>query len=113
MNLKITSLKFPEVNKLEVEIVERKGIGHPDTICDALAEKLSAELSKFYLDKFGFILHHNVDKGLLLGGYAIPRFGGGKVKDPIEIFLVGRATREYKGIKVPVEEIAIESEESG
>ena len=109
MNLKITSLNFPEVNKIEVEIVERKGIGHPDTICDALAEKLSAELSKFYLEKFGFILHHNVDKGLLLGGYAIPRFGGGEVKDPIEVFLVGRATREYKGIKVPVEEIAMES----
>jgi S-adenosylmethionine synthetase len=24
-----------------VEVVERKGIGHPDTICDALAETLS------------------------------------------------------------------------
>jgi S-adenosylmethionine synthetase len=29
----------------EVEIVERKGIGHPDTICDALAETLSRNLS--------------------------------------------------------------------
>jgi S-adenosylmethionine synthetase len=24
----------------DVEVVERKGIGHPDTICDALAEEI-------------------------------------------------------------------------
>ena len=30
-----------------VEIVERKGVGHPDTICDALAEELSRALCRF------------------------------------------------------------------
>jgi S-adenosylmethionine synthetase len=71
----------------EVEIVERKGLGHPDTICDALAEELSIALSRFYLEEFGLILHHNVDKVLLWGGVSRPAFGGGEVIEPMEIFL--------------------------
>lgn len=88
-----------------VEIVERKGIGHPDTICDALAEELSRSLCRFYLENFGLILHHNVDKVLLWGGSSQSAFGGGKVLAPMEIFMAGRATCEYKGIKVPLQEL--------
>lgn len=88
-----------------VEIVERKGIGHPDTICDALAEELSRNLCRYYLDNFGLILHHNVDKALLWGGTSRPEFGGGKIVSPIEIFLAGRATAEYKGTRVPIDEL--------
>ena len=109
MNIKVTPLDTTPVYKQEIEIVERKGLGHPDTICDALAEKLSAELCKFYYEKFGFVLHHNVDKNLLVGGSALPKFGGGEVLEPIEIFLSGRAIKEYKGVKIPVDEIAVES----
>ncbi len=108
MNVRVTPLDTQPVYRQEIEIVERKGLGHPDTICDALAEKLSAELCKFYYEKFGFVLHHNVDKNLLVGGSALPRFGGGEVTEPIEIFLAGRAIKEYKGVKVPVDEIAVE-----
>src|SRR5690606_36935794 len=86
----------------------RKGIGHPDTICDALVEQLSRSLSRFYLERFGEILHHNVDKGLLFGGAARPAFGGGTVLEPIEVYLTGRATREYRGVRVRVEELASE-----
>ena len=32
-----------------MELVERKGIGHPDTICDALVEVISHALSGMYL----------------------------------------------------------------
>ncbi len=108
MNVRVTPLDTQPVYRQEIEIVERKGLGHPDTICDALAEKLSAELCKFYYEKFGFVLHHNVDKNLLVGGSALPKFGGGEVTEPIEIFLSGRAIKEYKGLKVPVDEIAVE-----
>lgn len=88
-----------------VEIVERKGIGHPDTICDALAEELSRALCQFYLKNFGFILHHNVDKVLLRGGSSSAAFNGGEIQVPMEIYMAGRATFEYKGIKVPVDEL--------
>lgn len=89
-----------------VEIVERKGLGHPDTICDALAEEFSVALSKFYLERFGLILHHNVDKALLCGGAARPSFGGGEVLEPFDIYLSGRATAEFKSVRVPIDELA-------
>lgn len=92
-----------------VEIVERKGIGHPDTICDALAEELSRALCRFYLERFGLVMHHNVDKVLLWGGSSLPAFGGGEILAPMEIFLAGRATCEFKGIKVPLEDLVHES----
>ncbi len=89
-----------------VEIVERKGLGHPDSICDGIAEEISIALSKYYLDNFGTILHHNVDKGLLVGGEAKPEFGGGEVISPIKIIPAGRATKIVGDKTVPVDEIA-------
>lgn len=109
MHLHISLLKCPAVASLPMEIVERKGLGHPDTICDALAEACSRSLSNYYLDNFGLILHHNVDKVLLCGGQALASFGGGEMIAPIEIYLAGRATELVGGIKVPVHELAIES----
>ena len=99
----------PPPDERLVEVVERKGIGHPDTICDALAEEVSKTLSRTYLQRFGRVLHHNVDKALLCGGSASPHFGGGEVTTPIEIILAGRVTRSLGGIDVPVEALAIES----
>jgi S-adenosylmethionine synthetase len=92
----------------EVEIVERKGIGHPDTICDALAETLSRNLCQEYQRRFGEILHHNVDKALLCGGRAAAAFGGGNVRAPINIYLAGRAITEVGNEVIPIKEIAVE-----
>jgi S-adenosylmethionine synthetase len=93
----------------EVEIVERKGQGHPDTLCDAIAERFSVLLSRFYLDRFGVILHHNVDKVLLRGGASRPSFGGGDVLEPVEIYLAGRAVTQVSGVAVPVDALAREA----
>jgi len=101
-------MDFKPVYENPVEIVERKGTGHPDTICDNLAEELSAALCKLYLEEFGFVQHHNVDKALLVGGVAEPKFGGGEIITPIEIYLVGRAIKEKDGKPLPVDELAIE-----
>ena len=91
-----------------VEVVERKGVGHPDTLCDLLAEAVSVGLSRAYVERFGQVLHHNVDKALLIGGAARPAFGGGQMLKPIEITLAGRATRQFAGAVIPVEELAVE-----
>jgi S-adenosylmethionine synthetase len=104
----ISLLEGPSPAALPLEVVERKGLGHPDTICDALAENLSRALSRFYLERCGAILHHNVDKALLCGGAAHPAFGGGEVVAPIDIYLAGRATAEFEGVTIPVEDLAIE-----
>jgi S-adenosylmethionine synthetase len=92
-----------------VEVVERKGLGHPDTICDALAESFSQALSLECRHCAGDILHHNVDKALLWGGRSIPKFGGGEIVSPISIYLAGRATSEIGAERIPIEDIAIES----
>lgn len=107
MSIVVSELDGAAVAAQPVEIVERKGLGHPDTLCDALAEEVSLTLSRFYLERFGFVLHHNVDKVLLRGGAARPAFAGGEVDEPIELYLAGRATRDYGGVKIPVDELAI------
>ncbi len=107
-NVVVSQMDFKPVYENPVEIVERKGTGHPDTICDNLAEELSVALCKLYVEEFGFVQHHNVDKALLVGGIADPRFGGGEVIAPIEIYLVGRAIKEKGGKPLPVDELAIE-----
>lgn len=88
----------------DVEVVERKGFGHPETIYDALAESLSRNTKR----RFGQVLHHNVDKALLSGGQAAPAFGGGSVTTPIRIFLAGRAITTVGDQAIPVDEIAVE-----
>jgi S-adenosylmethionine synthetase len=66
MDLVIRTFESTSPASQEVEIVERKGFGHPDTICDAFAEHFCVCLCRYYLEHFGLILHHNVDKVLSL-----------------------------------------------
>ena len=66
------------IQQSAIEIVERKGLGHPDTLSDRAAEEISIAFSKYYLEKFGRVLHHNVDKCLLVGGRSEVCFGGGR-----------------------------------
>src|SRR4051794_6350853 len=79
-----------------VEFVERKGVGHPDTLCDKAAEELSIALLHYYQSEYGAMQHYNVDKALLVGGTAEAEFGRGRVIDPIELILCGRATARRK-----------------
>ena len=92
-----------------VEIVEKKGIGHPDTVCDGIAEAVSAALCQYYYREFGRVLHHNVDKALLVAGRSRPQFGGGVIELPIELYIAGRGTEVVGGHQVPMEEIAREA----
>jgi S-adenosylmethionine synthetase len=95
------------VSEHEVEIVERKGLGHPDSICDAIMERVSIELSREYLREFGVILHHNIDKAFLVAGNAEIRLGGGRITEPMRLIFGDRATYEMNGKRLPIEEIAI------
>ncbi|MEJ7620580.1 MAG: methionine adenosyltransferase [Aquificaceae bacterium] len=108
-NIVITPMTFRPTYELDAEIVERKGTGHPDTICDYLAENLSRELCLWYLREYGAVMHHNVDKALLVGGVARAEFGGGEVIEPIEIYLVGRAILEKDGKRLDAHDLAVES----
>ncbi|MGB9716555.1 MAG: methionine adenosyltransferase [Thermodesulfovibrionales bacterium] len=105
----VETYKGRSVTEHPVEIVERKGTGHPDYICDSVMEAISVELSKEYLKEFGVILHHNIDKGLLAAGKVHKNFGGGRVLKPMELIIGDRATFIASGKKIPVKDISIEA----
>lgn len=105
-NIIIEELRQIPVSRLRVEIVERKGTGHPDTICDAIMEEVSVALCREYLSTFGQILHHNTDKALLVAGRTEPRPGGGTVEEPMRLIFGDRATAEYRGKRIDVGAIA-------
>ena len=112
-NIVVEEYPYPPIEEVEVELVERKGLGHPDYISDAAAEAASRALSLYYLKEFGHILHHNLDKVLLVGGQSQPRFGGGRVLHPIYIIVSGRATTEVRTrdgvVGVPVGSLVVKA----
>src|SRR6056297_1411965 len=108
-NIRVEPFERRAVNEQEIEIVERKGIGHPDSICDGVAEHVSEALAQAYLDRVGTVLHFNTDETQLVAGEAAPAYGGGEVQSPIYLLIVGRATKEYQGTKIPTERIALEA----
>jgi len=106
-NIQVSELDRQAVEDQSVEIVERKGVGHPDSISDGVAEAVSRGLSELYLDRVGKVLHYNTDETQLVAGRAAPAFGGGEVIEPIYLLIVGRATKEYDGQQLPVDSTAL------
>lgn len=99
----IEALQELPVARRRVELVERKGIGHPDTMCDSLVEAAAVALAGMYLAELGAIPHYNVDKAFLIAGQCRKDFGGGEVTQPIEFVVGDRATFEVDGRPLPVE----------
>lgn len=108
-NISVERLHVTPLAEQMIEIVERKGIGHPDSICDGIMEHVSRSLSDEYLKRFGFIPHYNVDKGMLVAGVAEHKLGGGRLVEPMRLVFGDRATFEVDGEKVPIEQIAVSS----
>ncbi|WP_321429686.1 methionine adenosyltransferase [uncultured Methanolobus sp.] len=108
-NIKVEHLIETPVEKQQIELVERKGVGHPDSISDGLAEAMSRALCKEYIEKCGAVLHHNTDETQIVAGRSNPQFGGGEVIQPIYTLLVGRATKEFNGVEIPAEAVALKA----
>jgi len=108
-NIQIEALDQIPLEKQRIELVERKCLGHPDSIADGIAESISQALCKAYLDEFGYVLHHNTDQGEVVAGESCPKFGGGKMIRPIYVLLDGRATRQFNGVTVPTDAVAVEA----
>ncbi len=108
-NICLTGGTGQAVEDQKIEIVERKGVGHPDSICDGVAERVAQVLAQAYLDWFGTVLHFNTDETQLVAGSANPDFGGGTMLEPVHLLIVGRATKEYDGQQFPAERIALDA----
>lgn len=107
MKKNIFLIHKPELGHENFEIVERKGKGHPDTLSDSLAERLSNAYSKYSLKHFGAVLHHNFDKVGMMGGKCHVEFGRGKMLSPIRVLLNGRASTKFGNEKIEVKEMLI------
>ena len=105
MDLHIEQISDIDVNARILEVVERKGIGHPDTLADGIADAVSGEYAKYCIERFGHILHHNADKTALLGGSSIVRFGGGEITSPINVMVNGRFTKKIGSEEIPYVDI--------
>jgi S-adenosylmethionine synthetase len=108
-NIRVQPAAGRAVEDQEVEIVERKGLGHPDSICDGIAEAVSRALASEYIERYDTVLHYNTDETQLVAGKAAPAYGGGEVLSPIYLLIVGRATTEYQGETFPAETIALDA----
>jgi S-adenosylmethionine synthetase len=105
----VEQLRNVPLPEQRIEIVERKGLGHPDHMCDAIMDRISVKLSQEYLKKAGVILHHNIDKALLAAGEVEHAFGGGRVIKPMLLVIGDRATKFYEAEVIPIDEIAVQT----
>ncbi len=108
-NVYVEELVHTPVERQKIEIVERKGVGHPDSLADGIAEAMSRALCKEYIRRFGVVLHHNTDETQIVAGKSKPAFGGGELIQPIFVLLVGRATKEFDGVSIPADRIVLKA----
>lgn len=107
--IEVETYKGTAVTEHRVEIVERKGRGHPDFMCDSIMEAVSIALCREYTKTFGTILHHNIDKGLLAAGKTLKTFGQGRLTKRMELTIGDRATFRALGKEIPVVDIVIDA----
>jgi S-adenosylmethionine synthetase len=108
-NISVEGLDQIPIEKQRIELVERKCLGHPDSLADGIAESISRALSRSYLEECGSVLHHNTDQGEVVAGESLPKFGGGRITRPIYFLISGRATKAFNGINIPADAIAVEA----
>ncbi|NLF00462.1 MAG: methionine adenosyltransferase [Anaerolineales bacterium] len=108
-NIVVVEAQGLAVDDMPIEIVERKGIGHPDSLCDGMAERISVEYTHWCQENLGVMLHHNFDKVQLVAGEVDVSYGGGRLLKPIRVQIAGRGTPTFQGKKVPMDDIAIEA----
>jgi S-adenosylmethionine synthetase len=111
-NIQIEALNQIPLEQQRIELVERKCLGHPDSLADGIAESISQALCKTYLEEFGGVLHHNTDQGEVVAGESSPKFGGGRMIRPIFILIDGRATKQFNGVTIPTDAVAVEATNS-
>ena len=108
-NIVVSEATGQFIEDMSVEMVERKGIGHPDSLCDGIAERISVEYTTWCQENLGVLLHHNFDKVQLVAGEVEVGYGGGHLLKPIRIQIAGRGTPTFQGQKVPMDTIAIQA----
>lgn len=101
----IINSDYNDPNNCNIEVVERKGLGHPDSLADMLAKECSRAYSKFCIDNFGCVLHHNFDKLYIGAGCFRYENNCMKMYDKVKVFLNGRASNTMNGKTIDLEKL--------
>lgn len=101
----VNTLTTQPLEEQPLELVERKGRGHPDTIADSVVDAISVALNKEFLQRWNGIFHYNLDKGLLVAGSSRPKFGGGQVEKPMLMILGDRASVSVEGEAIDLDSL--------
>jgi S-adenosylmethionine synthetase len=100
---------YKTVPQAGIETVEKRGLGHPDALCDALAEHVSAAFARYCFEQFGSIAHYNIEGLTMDEGESNVQFGGGEMIKPIRLHLRGSFPCQHDGKKIPYMDIAKET----
>lgn len=94
-SIEIIVRRVPGPADSQTEIVERKGLGHPDTLADALAERMSIAYAKHCVERYGAVLHHNLDKVYIQGGHCKLGLGEFEMTAPVTLVIGGRVSTSF------------------
>jgi len=100
---------YQSPSSLPIEMVERKWLGHPDTLADMLAEVFSNRYTNYGLKHFGILLNHWVDKVLLSWWEAEVNYDNATITKNMRAYLLGKITSSVWGHTIPIKEIFEES----
>ena len=89
-----------------IETVQKRGLGHPDALCDALAERISAAYARYCFEQFGVLIHYSIDGLSMAEGESRVEFGGGEMIKPIRLYLRGYFSAQFMDRKIPYLDIA-------
>ena len=90
-----------------LETVEKKGLGHPDAICDALAERISSAYARYCYENFDHTLIPYTIDGLTMDeGESKVEFGAGEMLKPIRLYLRGNFAAQFQSKKIPYMDVA-------
>ncbi len=109
MNNLFYDSKLIPIENRSFELVERKGIGHPDTLADGVAEAISLEFSNYCYDHFGAVLHQTLDKIMFIGGKGEFGFNKGRMLKPWNLVINGRMTESFGNNKIDYKKLAANS----
>lgn len=99
------SLGAVHPNLAAFDVAERKGIGHPDSLADLVADTFSQRFARFCQNRFGVVPNHWVDKVNLVEAMADVWFGGYQIRKPIDCYLFGKITEQVDGVELPIAEL--------
>jgi len=77
----------------QLEFVERKGIGHPDSVADIIAEEMMLRYRRYVYSKIGIMPNGWFDKVVVSGGEAHVTFGHAEIIKKPKIILYGKAMK--------------------